>query len=320
MKNFAAVSTIYVSQKMGDDFNSGIRYDDQVAGAGPVKTIERALKVACGMRVGGYMQPISVKLMDEEYELEKPIELGEFSTYGFNGGARCFDVCIEPFNPKKRPLISGGKRITGFQKDTFNGVDCLSVFLPEVKEGKWDFKDLYVNGAPASRTRYPDSGFLLPEAVEREVEPDNSKLKSKWFIVNEGDLPQAVEKDILNATIRFSHYWLSEIMGIESYNPKTRKCVLDAYTRLSVSSKPNHAASMLYYLENLSCSFKNKGEWYLEKESGKLYYIPLDGQTAETLVVYAPLLGSLVNVNGALNGEKTRGVTLKNLIFAKICA
>ena len=318
MKNFAAVSTIYVSNKIGDDFNSGIRFDTTEVGNGPVKTIERALKIACGMRVGGYMQPLSVKLMDEMYELEKPIEIGEFSTYGYNGGARCFDVCIEAFHPNKKPLISGAKRISGFTKDTFNGVECFSVFLPEVKAGKWDFKDLYVNGMPASRTRYPDEGFLLPEAVEVELDPENetSKTHSKWFVIKEGDLTEAIEKEILNASIRFSHYWLSEIMGIEGYDSKTRKCTLDAYTRLSVSAKPDHAATMQYYFENLACCFKNKGEWYLEKESGKLYYIPLDGQTAEELVVYAPMAESLVNINGGLKGEKTRGVTFKNIIFA----
>jgi hypothetical protein len=73
---------------------------------------------------------------------------------------------------------------------------------------------------------------------------------------------------------------------------------------------------MLYYFENLACCFKNKGEWYLDKESGKLYYIPLDGQTAENLVVYAPVVEQLIDINGGLKGEKTRGVTLKNLVFA----
>lgn len=315
MKNFAMVTTIYVSNEIGNDDNAGISFVENGDGYGPVKSLERAIRFVSGMRVSGYMQPVVIKLMDDVYTLEKPLDIGEYNEYLFNGGAKAYDVTIESFNENKRTLISGGKKITSFKPDIFNGVECLSAFIPEVKDGKWDFDDLYVDGVPAAHTRYPDSGYLMPEEVEKDYETFGLRVSSKWFIAKEGD----IKSDIANlekVKIRCSHFWLSEILPIESYDAETRKCTFTVPTRFGVSAKEGTAASMHYYLEDVPFGFKNKGEWYLDKTAGMLYYIPLDGQVAESIDVYAPFVDELINFTGYLNGENVRGVTLNNLSFA----
>lgn len=315
MKNFAVITTLYVSNEFGNDDNAGISAVDKGDGYGPLKTIARAVKFVAGMRVAGYMQPIVIKILDEIYTLDKPLELGEYSEYLFNGGAKLFDVTIESYNSTKRTLISGGRKLQGFKSDVFNGVECVSLFIPEVKDGTWDFNDLYVDGKAAAHTRYPKSGYLMPAEVEKDYKPNGMRAISKWFIAKDGDIKPEFT-DILNAKIRCSHFWLSEILPIESYDFKTRKCTFTVPTRFAVSAIEGTAASMHYYIEDLSCAFTNKGEWYLDRKNGMLYYIPLDGQTAENITVYAPVLNELVNFNGYFNGEKARGITLKNLAFA----
>ncbi len=315
MKNYASVSTLYVSNEFGHDDNFGMHYQTDCYAQGPFKTLDRALKFVSGMRMAGYMQPVTIKIMDDEYPLTAPLSIGQFQTYAFNGNAKVFDVTIESFDNNKKSLISGGKRITGFKSDNLNGIDCFSVEIPEVKDGSWSFNDLYVDGIPAKHSRYPEQGFLLPERVEVEAEIGVLRTHSKWFIAKEGDIPNSIT-DIKGATVRFSHYWLSEIMTVEDYDAETRKCTFDCLTRFSVSSRPNHTQSMYYYLENVACGFTKQGQWYLDRQNGKLYYCPLDGQTLDNIVVYAPVVDRLIDINGYLDGEKARGINFRNLAFA----
>ena len=102
MKNFSCITTLYVSEKIGHDDNSGVYYKVEDYGNGPFKTLGRALRFACGMRVAGYMQPVTIKLMDDEYDLTSPIEIGEFHEYAYNGGAKAMDITIEPFEKNKK--------------------------------------------------------------------------------------------------------------------------------------------------------------------------------------------------------------------------
>ena len=314
MKNYSIVSSLYVSKNNGSDYNSGVYAQDDGLGNGPVATIERALRLVAGMRLVGHKQPVAIKLMDAQYDLNAPLRIGEVNTYGINGGAKVSDISIEPYG-NERVLLSGGRQITGFAKDRFNGVECVSVYLPEVKEGKWTFEDLYVNGAPAQMTRYPEKGVFLPEQVEKEGGEEDSWLPSEWFIAKKGDIGKDCT-DIVGAKIRFTHYWLEEMIRVKEFDFETRKCTLEVPTRMTVSAEPNKAASMQYYIENLACAFRREGDWYLDKPNGKLYYIPLKEQKVEELVVYAPVIDRIVEIDGKNAENKTRGIRFENIAFA----
>ena len=111
------------------------------------------------MRGSGNMRPITVRVMGDLC-LDKTIELGaKFGSHHHGMDFTVSDITIESYG-EKRARIIGGKILTGFKEDVFNGVKCVSLHLPEVESGKWKFTDLYVNGAPASRTRYPQTGTL----------------------------------------------------------------------------------------------------------------------------------------------------------------
>jgi|GEM_PF-3188355 len=50
------------------------------------------------------------------------------------------------------PVLIGGRRVTGWEKD---GPDFWAAPLPGVKEKKWDFRSLVVNGELRPRARLP---------------------------------------------------------------------------------------------------------------------------------------------------------------------
>ena len=59
---------------------------------------------------------------------------------------------------------------------------------------------------------------------------------------------------------------------------------------------------------------KEPGQWYLDRRQGKLYYIPLEGETAENILVEAPVLKEILKLSGS--GEKyTEGIRFENIIF-----
>lgn len=304
MASYSDINTLYVSEKTGSDNNLGIHFTNDRIMNGPVKTIDRALVIVSEMRRSEYRQPITVALMDDEYDFAKTLEIK-------NPLVR--DVTFAPFGGGD-VLFSGGKQITGWAPDAFMGADCLSVFLPEVKEGKWRFSDLYVGGRPAAKTRTPAEGYFLPESVENTAPGMSSH--SRWFIARPGDIPENA-KNVEDALINFCHYWVDEHSRIAAFDPKTRRVDFDGRTRMTISAEPGNSATMAYYIENLAEAFRNPGEWYLDRPEGKLYYIPKEGETAENIVVYAPVIDRIVNVVGQPDEKLLmRGIRFRNIRFA----
>lgn len=284
------ITSLYVSQQNGKSGNSGFAPDTAL------DSIASALHIIRELRQNGYRQPISIKIVDTEYIANAPVIIDE---------SIC-DVTIEPYTETK---ISGGMRIENFKTDTFNAIPCLSAQIDDVKAGKLWFTDLYVNGKAAAFTRYPATDFLYAKAVENNSTKLNAH--SKWFIAETEDL--AVIKNFRNFSdcfISYNHYWIDEHTPIESYDIETGKIVFSYASRFSI--EPIHeAAKLRYVLENVAEAFKNPGEWYLDRPTGKVYYIPREGENADNIVAYAPITPKLFILEGTKD-KKISGITLRN--------
>lgn len=284
MINSYNLTTLYVSQKYGNDKETGFSKETDKSKNGPLQSIEKALAKVQEMRFFGCMQPVTIKILDEEYNVTKPIIIGN----------DVFGVTIEPYT---KTLISGGMKIENFKKDTFNGTECFSAYIPEIAEqGLW-FTDFYVDSEHAQFTKYPKEGTLTPESVD-----DNNKAlftHSKWFIADKKDLEVIKTfKNFNDCFISYNHYWIDEHTPIESYDIETGKIVCEYYSRFSVSSL-YPASAMHYIIENVAETFSNPNEWYLDRETSKVYYIPRDkSQTPENISAYAPVTDKLFIIHG----------------------
>ena len=138
MLDYTNASTVYLSQETGDDHYSGFSPVAANGGAGPVRTMGRVMDLLWNMRACGVLQPITVKIMGDYY-LDASIDVGfEYANAFFSKDHKMKNVTFESFG-KTRSRIIGGKRLTGFARDTFHGVECISLYIPEVKAGKWMF-------------------------------------------------------------------------------------------------------------------------------------------------------------------------------------
>ena len=279
------IATLFVSQNSGSDSNEGFYI------SAPLASIERALSIVKNLRSMGQMQPINIQVTDDEYIVSEPIVID----------ASMSTITIEPYTKTK---ISGGFRVKNFKEDTFNGTKCISAEIPEVKNGNLWFTDLYVNGVAAAFTHYPDEDFLYA----KDVENHGTKLfdHSKWFIAETKDLD--VIKDFRNfgdCFISYNHYWIDEHTPIKTYDTETGKIEFAYASRFTI--EPTHeAAKLRYKLENVAEAFKNPGEWYLDRPSGNVYYIPREGETIENIVVYAPLTSKLFILQGDKDNRVAR--------------
>ena len=320
MINFSNSATIYISQSTGNDSFNGYSPTADCYGAGPIKSFGRLNEMINTMRSSGVNHPISVKFIGDYY-MTSPLQLDcRKLPKIFSKNEVIDNITFESCGEKPARLI-GGKKLTGFKKDIFNGSECLSLFLPEVKSGSWHFTDLYVNGKAAARTRYPKNSTL--KAVTTEIPGGNLGDGSKWFIANKEDFDGI--DGIENSIISFYHYWVDEHSPVESFDRETGKFVMKYRSHFNITvsynsnpeNPPLAASDLHYYLENIPQTFSEKGEWYLDVPEGMVYYIPRDGESADNIEVFAPVMQNLVFISGKPD-KKICGIHFKNLEF--ICS
>lgn len=285
MRTFNDISTIYV--KKDSAYNNGFSpvfsdFGYAESNPGPVSSIQRAVEIASEMRENGWKRPLKIRIFSGEYEFSNPLVLSNL----------CSDITFEAYGDGP-VVISGGRKIEGFHQDIFNGKSCFSAFIPEVKNGSWNFTDLYVNGKRADLTRYPKEGFF--SIIEPENKSGDLFAHSKWFIAHKEDLNSI--RNIRDCILSFCHYWIDEHTPIEDYDPETGKLIMTYASMFNLIGD-----EFRYYLENVSEMFAKPNEWYLDRPNGMLYYIPRDEEmTPENIEVHAPVAKQLIITNGVRN-------------------
>lgn len=310
MYDYSNSSVIYVAPKNGDDNNyNGLTPTDEGAGNGPFKTLERAFESIAQRRTTGFMRPMTIALTEDLYA-EKTISLYDNEALKYLSTS-VNAVTLESFGERKK--IVGGIKIDGWKKDCFNGKECISSTLPKRSDGEmWDLHDLFVNGKRADNTRYPEHGYL--KCVDTENNVPTLFASSKWFIANKEDL-ENIDR-IEDATVNFYHFWIDEHSPIESYDRNTGKLTMKYPSRFAITNiyYPEEDTSALnYYLENIPKTFSKPNEWYYDKKSEKVYYIPENFDIdLSTIEAYSPTIKKLFEFKGKAD-EKISDIKLSNL-------
>jgi len=280
---------LYVSPQ-GSDTNRGTKEQ-------PFATIQKAVEAASGTN---NRDGAMIYLAKGTYFLTEPIRpkpyerttLHEIDLTGEGGYDRPPEV-----------TISGGRIITGFT-EVEPGLVVADV--PDVKEGNWNFRDLYVNDRRAIRAREPNTGYFR---IEKAGEDRRTN-----FVYNEGDLKNW--KDLANVELVFLHDWSITRCPIKEIDETERRltvphqigCNLDFFKIDGWEPHPR------YFVENSIEFLDAPGEWFLDTKEGKLFYRLKEGESANTLEVIAPVLTQLLIAEGT--AEKKISVGLHNIRFA----
>jgi len=287
---------LYVSPDGNDSWSGRYASPNRARTDGPLRTLHRALQRVLESEPA----PTEIRLREGVYFLHAPVRLTP--EHAERAQRRLVITAVAG----EQPILSGGRLITGWQATEWNGKRVWVAEIPEVRNGQWYFRQLFVNGVRAARARYPTRGYLKIEALLDET-PDWMRGHTR-FQYYAGDLPILAHPDEGEALV--FNRWVENRLPLQAVDPAQR--ILTFRKRSTFALQ----AGDLYYLENLPEALDTPGEWYLSRREGKLYYLPRPDERLETLQAVAPVLTFLVQIEGAPEqGRFVEGVHLRGLIF-----
>lgn len=235
-----------------------------------------------------------------EYSLTAPIEIRGVS------GKR---IVIEAA-PGESPVIRGDRRVSGFKK--VKGKDYLEANLKAlgIKDlgnpcSQESLLDLYWKGERQRLARYPNEGFLKSGKALGETRIDDVTLKEGVFAYDDDRISGwAGEKDPwIYGYFRWD--WSDQYQKVASIDPVNKVITL---------SEPWHGYGykdgFRFYGINILSELDSPGEYYVDREKGKLYWFPAEGYSKGDEVSV-----SVYDRDYMLVIENCEGVTLKGLAF-----
>jgi hypothetical protein len=263
----SSAATLHVSPK-GDDANSGTE-------ARPFATLEKAKQAVRAINQT-MQEDIVVVLHGGVYSLERPLVFT-----ADDSGRQGHDVVYRAA-PNEVPVLSGGRRVTGWTADA---------------DGRWkapspvdSFRQLYVNGTRATRAKGPipaEFKFFGNEGYET-----TNVAMADWK--NPGDLE-----------VCYAIIWAHTRCKVQSIRREGDKTILvmqqPQFTQAKTKAGVTICATDSTYLENALELLDEPGEWYLDRPTKTVYYKPRPGEDMNTVEVVAPALETIVALQGTLD-------------------
>jgi parallel beta-helix repeat protein len=200
--------------------------------------------------------------------------------------------------PGEEVMISGGESIVSSWSKYNSNIYVTNV-------GNLSFNSLFVNGQRATRAREPDPPGEEYYYLIKSVDPETNLIA---FRFTEGDIDP-------------KWYNLREIEVVIYRNWEQARCRIDSIEGDKVylqGSLPigkgydwNYYTDQSRYLvENVFEGLDTPGEWYLNKNTGDLYYWPLPGEDIHNSEIVAPIIEQVIEVRQASY------ITFRNLTFS----
>jgi len=292
-------TAFYVSPS-GSDTASGTRPDR------PFSTIKRARDAVRELKKANrFNQPVTVYLREGIYHLQKEL----IFTFE-DSGTRENPVTYTAYE-NERPVISGGRRITGWKKYEGN---IWMAELPQVRQGLWKFRQLYVNGRRRPRARIPNEGFLRVAGFPDGGLEVGYHTDCRRFEFAPGDLdPHWTNLQDIDVIVY--HFWTDSHLPIESINTQTN-IVTFMHKAGKVFTDDFTSQGARYIVENVFEGLDNPGQWYLNRKTGILYYIPLPDEDMTKAEVIAPLAEEFIRFEGEpIKRKFVEYLNIRNLSF-----
>ena len=291
--------TFFVATNGNDRWSGKLDLPNREKNDGPFATLPRALEAARQLREQpgrGANGSVTVLVRTGVYFLSRPLILTPEDS----------DMVLAAY-PNEVPVLSGGRRITGWKEVTVKGRKLWATCIPGVRNGEWYFRQLWVNGRRAVRARHPNQGYFNVAELPDE-KPDGMQGQTR-FRFHEGDL--RVWPSVTNAEVVAMTLWVESRLPVISVDEKER---IVAFSKRSVFElQPGD----LYYAEGAFEFLDEPGEWYLDRASGMVYYMPLPGETLKGISAIAPVLAQAVRLEGRPEaGRFIERVTMRGLTFA----
>ena len=271
----------------GSDGNPGTK-------AKAFATPARAVQAVRGLVAGGLQEDVRVNFRAGTYPLAAPLVF----TAADSGTAE--HAITYASAPGESVVSSGGRAITNWQT---SGGTKWTAELPEVKAGRWFFRQLVVNDHRAVRARWPnEDGVLHLATVSDGVKSFtfDRKLPLGSLVGQDAELVVYENWSVSRALVTSSddqQLATATAMGWIGHGDAT-------------TAGPGKPA----FIEHARTGLDQPGEWFLDRTAGTLTHLAADGETPARTVVVAPVLTQLVKIAGTKE-RPVRNVRFTSLRF-----
>lgn len=210
-----------------------------------------------------------------------------------DSGTNSFDVVYKAY-PGETPVVSGGQKIAGWRPDS-GGRWRADTTLP-------DSRQLYVNGSRAQLARggplpgaelYGEDGYTTPDA-----------RMAAWS--NQDDIEFVFDVE-----------WSRSIVKVRSIKAGLGGSIVamqQPYFRLA-RTKEGVQVKLPTYMQNAMELLDEPGEWYLNRKTHVVYYMPRTGENLPQAEVIAPTVERLVEIKGSLDAP-VHNIVFQGITFA----
>ena len=313
----AAWKEFYVSVN-GSDTNPGTQN-------APFKTVERAKKAV--RAINPYMQgDIIVNIESGYYYLDNMLDFRTEDS-GFNGHR-----VIYRGTGDTKPVLSGGRQITGFTKSEYEDIYVADADFDAVLQLSVNGKRRYV-----AKTATQLLGMKKPDKYNTEewyeAHPSDSKgndynyfnpeteytYDGMYLSKNDFGLYENPE-DIL---FRWEHHWTTMICPAYKFEQDP-----DESEYIRVTMKPGFwnylvgkgktqdiypKAHREFTVQNAFELLDEPGEFYYNRKTKKLYYMPVEGEDMSSATVIVPVLDTAIMFDGNDVTDKVKNITFENV-------
>ncbi|MEW6071783.1 MAG: hypothetical protein AB1726_04185 [Planctomycetota bacterium] len=279
---------------------------------GPFATVHRAqeavrAELATGAEDRGIAKDrgIHVRIAPGFYALDRPLVLtGEDS-----GPAE--EPVLWKGGEGAPAVLSGGRVIEGWHV----GEDGRwRAVLPAVRDGEWAFSELWANDQRRFRPRRPEEGYFT---IAAEVPPTaaGAGRGQDRFAFRPGDIDPGWHA-LADVEIQAFHFWSASRLRIAAIDAAGSTVTFTGPT-WTVERYGGLPAGHRYLAINVREALDDPGEWYLDRATGELTYLPLLGETPANTTVIAPHLETVVRIAGDLPARRfVQNVEFVGLTFA----
>lgn len=304
----AADTQLYVGPKAPDTYNCSTW-----GNACSLKKVRDLIRAQTPAMTGN----IIVNLAPGNYPLMSTFELGPQHS-GNNG----YNVIFQGPTATTTPaVLSGGIDVTGWSLHD-SSKNIWKASLPSAV----NFRQLYVNGTRAIRSRWPnvtnlDTGAPYLRAVNNTVSNLNGS-STLDFVIRSTDWP--LSNNVAGAEVVWLGHWTNKharIAGYATNTPSPNQSTINFQSPENTFNSFTFApqANTPYFYEHAYALLDSPGEWYLDTKTTPktLYYIPRSGEVMTGLraaSVVAPQVSTLVSIAGA-NGVRAHNIQWRNVSF-----
>jgi hypothetical protein len=293
----AASADFYVAPDGNDAWSGRLPAPRADRGDGPLASLEGARNAIRRLKAQEPLKrPVRVLVRGGVYRLARPVVFGPEDT-----GTEAAPITFAAW-PGESPIFSGGVPISGWKKAEG---PLWTAVVPEVRDHRDYFRQLFVNGQRCTPARLPNEGATYRAAgpgvplKDRNAARKDPKTKISLRYQNEDLKPWA---NLDEAVVVVYHAWTTSRHRFQSLDPKDR---LVTFTGPSGWPMGYWENNQRYYVENVREGLDAPGEFYLDPKTGVLTYYPRPGEEMPQVQAVLPVAEELLRVEGDAAAGKT---------------